>query len=170
MLEAFDSAGSMTTERVKETPADWTPYSAPRAHVPEHAETPRERPVRHAPPDGGQLGRRRELRFLAQENRLWLQWWEDGEYLGRTARLVNVSRGGAMIIAWFLLREGQRLRVFLEEAESQNGVEATVLGVVPGITAMHQIRLSFTTPCPPCFFDAVSKDFEAWLDSRPGAT
>ena len=35
-----------------------------------------------------------------------------------------------MIIAWFLLREGQRVRVFLEEAESQNGVDATVLGVV----------------------------------------
>lgn len=112
--------------------------------------------------------RRREPRFLAVENRVWLQWWQDGDCLGRCARLVNVSRNGAMITACVMLRENQRLKIFLEEPAHEIGANATVLAVIEGVTGMHQIRLGFLTPCPAPFIEAAANGFEAWLrGSRP---
>ena len=122
-----------------------------------------------SPPHPGVRQRRREPRYLAIENRLWLQWWEDEDYLGRSARLVNVSRNGAMIVSWFLLRKDQRLRVYLEDPAPQIGVDASVLGVVEGITGMHQIRLEFISGCPEEFIEAAANGFETWLaGKRPG--
>ena len=112
--------------------------------------------------------RRQERRFpAAQETQLWLQWWQDGEYLGRPARLVNVSRNGAMIVSWVLLRERQRLRVFLEHAPEPTGVNASVLGVVEAIKGMHQIRLEFVAPCTDAFIKAAAVGFEILARGQP---
>jgi len=60
------------------------------------------------------------------------------------------------------------LRVYLEEPAHEVCVDATVLGVVEGLTGMHQVRIGFVTPCPDEFVDAAANGFEAWLDGdRP---
>lgn len=110
--------------------------------------------------------RRREPRFEAVENRLWLQWWQDGEYLGRSATLVNVSRSGAMIVSWVLLREHQRVRIYLEDSAYEVGVHAVVLGVCEAIRGMHQTRLRFLSPCPDHFIEAAANGFETWLRGK----
>jgi hypothetical protein len=108
-------------------------------------------------------GRRRDPRYETSANLLWIQWWEGEDYLGRSARLVNVSRGGAMIIASALIREGRSVRIFLEEQDDPVGVAATVLGVVEGPEGMHLLRLVFHSPCPDGFMEAAAFGFESWL-------
>jgi hypothetical protein len=107
--------------------------------------------------------RRKEPRYEAAKNLLWMQWWEGGEYLGRSARLVNVSRTGAMIVAAALFREDQQVRIYLEEPDLRIRVEATVRGVVEGRAGMHQVRLEFLEPCPDEFLEAAATGFESWL-------
>ncbi len=92
-----------------------------------------------------------------------MQWWEDEEYLGRSARLINVSRGGAMIVTAVLLRPRQVVRIFLEEVDDPVGITGIVLGVVEGRHGLHQMRLTFRTPCPDLFIEAAASSFEAWL-------
>jgi hypothetical protein len=148
MLNEMDASlpGSLTVEDARAARGPWP--LAP-------ADDERARPRPH--------GRRREPRYEPRSNLLWMQWWEGGEYLGRPARLVNVSRGGAMIVAAALLRERQAVRIYLEESDPPAGVDATVLGVVEGRAGLHQIRLAFQSACPDAFLDAAAQGFESWL-------
>jgi hypothetical protein len=107
--------------------------------------------------------RRREPRLQPVEDRIWMQWWEDGELLGRSARLINISRRGAMIITSALLRHEQMVWLYLEEPAPQIGVRAFVLQVVEGLHGVHQVRLEFTDLCPDMFLEATTGGFEAWL-------
>jgi hypothetical protein len=107
--------------------------------------------------------RRREPRLQPIEDRIWMQWWQDGELLGRSARLINISRHGAMIISSALTPSGQMIRIYLEEPAPQIGVAATVLQVVEGLHGVHQLRLGLSEPCPDAFLEAAAGGFEAWL-------
>lgn len=110
--------------------------------------------------------RRREPRYNVTEDRIWIQWWSDGEFNGLSGRLVNVSRHGALIVVASKLRERQPLRVTMEDPEIALGVDALVLGSVEGGSGLNTVRLGFLTPCPEEFFHAVSDGFEAWLSGR----
>ena len=107
--------------------------------------------------------RRREPRYLAIEHRIWMQWWEDDECLGRCAELVNISRHGAMMVLSVVLREGQSVRIYIEHQTPQIGVSATVLGFVEGLRGLHQCRLGFRGPCPDAFFEAAAGGVESLL-------
>ena len=107
--------------------------------------------------------RRREPRIAPLDDRVWMQWWDGDEYFGLSARLVNVSRHGAMIVTMARMRIGLSVRIYLEEPSPQVGVDATVLGVVEGVHGVHQIRLGFRGECPIEFLDAAANGFEAWL-------
>jgi hypothetical protein len=134
----------------------WTITSRDVADRPPHRDARGARPV--APRTG-----RREPRYLAAWDRLWMQWWCDGEFNGLSARLVNVSRHGALIVSAARLRQGQPVRLFLEEGPPEVRVDANVLGVVEGGAGLHQVRLGFQSPCPDAFLEAAALGFEAWL-------
>jgi hypothetical protein len=114
-----------------------------------------------APP--GETHRRREPRFVAIEDRIWLTWWFNGEFNGLAARLINVSRNGAMIVTAVHFQDGQEIRVFLEEPAPQVGVLAKVMSAVAGKNGVYQVGLEFQTDCPDAFFIAAANGFEAWL-------
>lgn len=109
------------------------------------------------------LSRRQVLRFEAIANLLWMQWWDGEHYLGRSARLWNVSRGGALIVSSVLLHVRQQVRIFLEEMDEPVGVSGAVLGVQEGRNGMHLIRVGFHSPCPDEFIHAAAFGFETWL-------
>ena len=110
-----------------------------------------------------QVSRRKEERILSIEDHVWIQWSENGECLGTSARLVNVSRGGAMIVAARLFQIDQVVHLFLEHAEPEIHGKATVLGVLEGNHGFHQIRVVFDEGCPDTFYQAAAFGFEAWL-------
>lgn len=122
---------------------------------------PRQVDQHTAPP--GENHRRREPRFVAIEDRIWIQWWFNGEFNGLAARLINVSRNGAMIVTGVNFQIGQEIRVFLEEPAPQIGVLATVMSVHKGKNGVHTVGLAFQTECPDAFFIAAANGFEAWL-------
>ena len=107
--------------------------------------------------------RRLEPRFEAADERLWIEWREGDNFYGRAARLVNVSRRGAMVVATVPLRAGQNLRIYLEEPAPQDAVFATVVGILEGRRGVHQLRLHFMTPCPDSFIEAAALGLEQWL-------
>jgi hypothetical protein len=107
--------------------------------------------------------RRVEPRYEVTEDRLWIEWREADNFYGRSARLVNVSRHGAMVVASVPLRAGQKLRLYLEEPAPQDAVFATVVGILEGRQGFHQLRVHFQAPCPDSFIDAAALGFEKWL-------
>ncbi len=168
------AADPVFTRGVLQDALAWSPYRDAPVGEPNRELEVAERsasvvtPPEAAIPAGYRRRRRKEPRFQAIENRLWVQWWQDGELLGRAARLVNVSRSGALIVSWTLFRENQRIRVFLEEPAQTMGVHSVVLGVLEGTSGMHQIRLAFISPCPDDFITAAANGFKSWLDcERP---
>jgi PilZ domain len=108
--------------------------------------------------------RRREPRIEPVEDRIWIQWWDEEELLGRSARLVNVSRHGAMIVTSALPRQHQTVWLYLEEPAPQVGVKASVLEVIEGRHGVHQVRLGFASLCPDEFFEMAACGFEVWLN------
>lgn len=92
-----------------------------------------------------------------------MEWWDGEDYVGRAARLVNVSRHGAMIVGTMMLRTSQVVKICLEEPAPQIAVKAVVKGFVQGRSGLHQIRVEFQSPCPDAFIEAASNGFESWL-------
>lgn len=111
--------------------------------------------------------RRSETRYLAKEEKLWMQWWQGDEYLGRPARLVNVSRNGAMLLSSFLFIKYQSIRIFLDEPAPQVGVEATVFEVIEGVQGLHQVRLRLQAPCPDLILEIAVGGLRAWMEKQP---
>jgi hypothetical protein len=162
MLDELALIGAAVDEQARQRIARWTDARAVALAADDGLEP-------NEPPPGGRSGRRREERFDAVSTLLWMQWWRDGECLGRSARLVNVSRQGAMIVAPVLLREEQALRLFLEEVDDPVGVGAVVLGAIEGRTGRHVLRLAFPSGCPETFMTAAINGFESWLGAEPRA-
>jgi hypothetical protein len=168
MLDDFAISGSLAESAQGDSEPSWSLYPDPDLAEPARGPVFVAGPgpillIEDGRPPAGVRQRRREPRYRAIENRLWLQWWEGEEHLGRSARLVNVSRHGALIVACVLFRERQRLWVYLEEPAPQIGVKAVVLGINEGTTGMHQIRLGFVSECPDAFIEAAANGFESWL-------
>ena len=111
--------------------------------------------------------RRVEPRFEPIEDRLWVQWFENGDLHGRSARLVNISHHGAMIVSSARFSVDWKICLYLEEPAPQIAVRARVLEVIEGLHGLDQVRLVFDVPCPDAFFEAAANGFESWLE---GAT
>lgn len=111
----------------------------------------------------GVVLRRRESRYRAIEDHIWVQWWHDGEFSGLAGRMFNVSRGGAVIVIGVRLNDGQVLSMMLENSASEVSVDAAVRGTTPTRGGVFHTRLEFLTLCPDAFFDAAANGFETWL-------
>lgn len=107
-------------------------------------------------------GRRRETRYRAAEQRVWVEWWSDGEFNGLSGQLLNISRGGAMVVIGASLGDEQRLMLLIEDVAGV-WVEAVVRAATPSRGGVYQTRLEFLDPCPPEFLEAAACGFEAWL-------
>jgi hypothetical protein len=135
--------------------------SVPASHV-----SARARQVDDAPGPFGNSQRRWEPRYHAVEDRVWIEWWCNGKFTGLSGRMVNVSRGGALIVIGERLNDDQVLSMILEECVAEVAIEATVRGTTPLRGGVFQTRLEFPSPCPEAFFAVAASGFEAWLTGR----
>lgn|GEM_PF-5208112 len=113
--------------------------------------------------------RRREPCYSVKEDRIWIQWWSDGDFNGLSTRLANVSQHGTMIAAAARFHAQETLRVELEEPDQLVRSDAPVLSLIEGLSGM-QVRLGFLPPCPDDFFIAVANGFEAWFAGNRSPT
>ncbi len=105
--------------------------------------------------------RRSEPRYAPTADRAWVQWWEDGDYFGRSAKLVNVSRHGAMLVGTMELPSNHAIRLFLEDFSYQHGIDAAVISMVIGSKGLHQLHLVFNEACSDIFLDAAIRGYES---------
>ena len=108
-----------------------------------------------------QIQRRSEPRYAPTADRAWVQWWEDGDYFGRAAKLVNVSRHGAMLVGTMKLPSNHAIRLYLEDFSYQHGIHASVISMVIGTKGLHQLHLVFNEACTDDFLDAAIKGYES---------
>jgi hypothetical protein len=101
----------------------------------------------------------RDRRFMPRhepaEFALWLGWWRgDAEFFANNARLINISRGGALLTAIDPPPQRHKVWICLGSPDPTNCVEATVLGVTTVRRRQCAVRVSFARPCPQDFFEA----------------
>jgi hypothetical protein len=93
--------------------------------------------------------RRSMPRHAAAEFAIWLGWWRgEQEFFALTARLVNISRGGALVTAIGPPPERHLVWICHSSPEPTECVEAKVLEVTRVRRREWALRLAFTEPCP----------------------
>jgi hypothetical protein len=105
----------------------------------------------------------RDRRFMprheATEFAIWLGWWRgeakhQGDFFTTNARLINISRGGALITAIDPPPQAHKVWICLGSPEPADCVEATVRQVTTVRRRQCAVRLSFSRSCPQGFFEA----------------
>jgi hypothetical protein len=98
---------------------------------------------------------RRATRHAARTYVVWLGWWQgEHEFFALTARLSNISRGGALVVVPQSPPENHPVWICLGTPEPDECLAATTLEVR---TARHRecsVRIAFCEPCPSRFLEA----------------
>jgi hypothetical protein len=104
----------------------------------------------------------RDRRFMprheAAEFAIWLGWWRGEakshkDFVTTNARLINISRGGALITAIDPPPHAHKVWICLGAPEPSDCVEAIVRQVTTVRRRQCAVRLSFTGSCPQAFFE-----------------
>jgi len=98
---------------------------------------------------------RSAARHAARTYLVWLGWWHgENEFFALTARLSNISRGGALILVEQPPPENHPVWICLGTPEPDECLAATVLEVRRARRREYAIRLAFRAPCPSRFLEA----------------
>ncbi len=89
-------------------------------------------------------------RFEPLENRVWLGWWRDEEFLTYGAQLIDLSRSGAAIACLDAPPEGEYAWFCVAGEQTSGGARVIVVGRNPLNTnpAAFRVRVSFCSVCP----------------------
>ncbi len=99
--------------------------------------------------------RRTMPRHPTYELQIWIGWCRDDQnFFASFARLVNVSRGGALVHVPDPPPQGKLAWICLGEPEPKDCIEGKVLEVSSERPGEYAVRLAFTEPCPHEFFEA----------------
>ena len=157
MIESFRLADTVTREAFSPTNEAWSPSNGVAVGAPRSRDS--SRAGRLASPLQAQVQRRSEPRYPPVFDRVWVQWWDGGDYFGRSARMVNISRHGAMLVATMVFPSCHPVRLFLEDLAPHEGIEANVISIVVGSKGLHQLHLVFQEECADALLEAVAKGF-----------
>jgi hypothetical protein len=91
--------------------------------------------------------RRKEPRLNVSEGSLFLRWEDRGRTWGIRAEVVDLSEGGALVLAPIAVPEHREVEVAFGGMGSGLRVLAVVVGLIEG-RRWNQIRLVFREPCP----------------------
>lgn len=98
---------------------------------------------------------RRSMPRHAAEFAIWLGWWRgEREFFAIPARLVNISRGGALVTAINPPPGRHTVWICHGSPVPTECVEAKVLAVTMIRRREYGLRLVFTEPCPHRLFEA----------------
>jgi hypothetical protein len=100
---------------------------------------------------------RRAARHAPRLYVVWLGWWQgegEEEFFALTARLANISRGGALIHVDHPPPEKHPVWMCLGTPEPDECLAATALEVRRSRRGECSVRVSFDAPCPSRFLEA----------------
>ena len=96
------------------------------------------------------VDRRSHERMPAAANTANLEWWQGGSYRSSAARLVDISEGGAMLVAEQIPSLSQDLWLRLEGPVETHWIG----GQVVRVAGTHDMAIAFDRPCPRDFFES----------------
>ena len=98
---------------------------------------------------------RRAARHAARLSVVWVGWWRAGdEFFAETARLSNISRGGALIVVRDPPPESRPVWICLGTPEPDECLAGRALEVRRARRGECAVRIVFCEPCPSRFLEA----------------
>ena len=98
--------------------------------------------------------RRGARRHLAVEPEVWIGWWTGDEFGTVYGRLLNLSRGGALIVLSERPPKTQPIWIYKHVGAAIACVRGEVVATTPAPFGSHAIRFRFSAPCPTSFCEA----------------
>ena len=97
--------------------------------------------------------RRQSERFPVAQDQAWIGWWEGQLYRKSPAVLVDISSGGAKLIASYPPPLRSTIWICVVGRHETEWVEATSIAVVRSNDGSAEVRVSFQGACPHAFFE-----------------
>jgi hypothetical protein len=96
-------------------------------------------------------------RHAARTHVVWLGWWQaEQEFFALMARMCNISRGGALVLAEHSPPENHGVWICLGTPEPDECLAARVLEVRNARRGEWAVRLAFQDPCTSRFLEAAA--------------
>ncbi|WP_165072180.1 PilZ domain-containing protein [Paludisphaera rhizosphaerae] len=103
------------------------------------------------------LERRLHPRLPAVDYRIWVGGWASArDFVTIAARVVNLSRGGSLILTNVPFAVGDDVWLRLGSPAYDGCVRAEVLDATPTSEGDHLVRLCFHEQCPDVFYEVVT--------------
>jgi hypothetical protein len=104
--------------------------------------------------------RRCDSRYIPAESQIWVGWWNGPRFVVIQAKLVNLSKGGALVNLGSRPPTSQPVWICLGNPHPVDHVQARVLDTSGHRDTEFHARLEFHAPCPPSFFLAAGTRVE----------
>jgi hypothetical protein len=116
------------------------------------------------------VNRRKSPRYSAVNERLWMGWWADDEFVLVEAQLVNISEGGVLVSVSPSPAPGQHVWMRLTGSATHESLEAIVQESKWGMLKRRfSVRLTFHSACPIEFYETAVYG-ESTAESPAGST
>jgi hypothetical protein len=99
--------------------------------------------------------RRGSPRHLAVEPDVWVGWWCRDNFEAVDGRMINLSRGGALVVVGHKPPKRQSVWVYKEVDSAVVCVRGEVVGYNPAPDGAYAVRFRFAVPCPTLLCQAV---------------
>jgi hypothetical protein len=97
--------------------------------------------------------RRQTERFAATEDQAWIGWWEGRLFRKSPATLIDISQGGAKLVADVAPPRRATVWVCLDGPHRSEWIEGITVEVTKFDNSSASIRLAFREVCPYSFFE-----------------
>lgn len=92
--------------------------------------------------------RRASRRHVAVRPEVWVGWWSGESFGTIEGKLLNISRGGALIVLGEWPPKRAPMYLYKDVGDSIACVRGEVISVVPAPRGMYAARVRFAAPCP----------------------
>lgn len=103
------------------------------------------------PDDADRRGARRHVAVMPE---VWIGWWAGKEFETFYGRLLNLSRGGALVVLGEWPPKNQSIWVYKHVGQAIACVRGEVVGATPAPFGSYAIRVRFAAPCPTSFCES----------------
>jgi hypothetical protein len=98
--------------------------------------------------------RRCDLRYTPAQSQIWAGWWNGAQFMVTQAKLINLSKGGALVSVGSRPPTSQPVWICVGTPHPVDHVQARVLDTSALCRDGFHARLEFHSPCPSSFFVA----------------
>ena len=106
-------------------------------------------------------------RYAVAEDQAWLGWWEGRVYRKSPAIMLDISEGGARLVAETAPPRRATVWVCIAGRHKTEWIEASVLGVSRDDDGSSVIRMAFREACPYAFFEVAVYGYPAQIELTP---